>query len=258
MHPVTGNERKTQLRLMERSGYLPILRSLAKLSTAPFWWFVDDTPSSPAEIQHNGTVCFLKIGKRILGVTADHVYRGYIADLASRPVVCQIGSVRYQPEKRVISRDVETDLVTFDVPEFIVAAAGCSPHDVFQWPPPPLSEGELVIAGGFPGPLREGRLTVAEFPFITLASRVRQSGEDHASLQLELASSEWGTAERLYAGADLGGMSGGPVFRHHGEGIERISLAGFVYEYGPSWEIMLARHAASIAPDGTVFRPSNT
>jgi hypothetical protein len=43
------------------------------------------------------------------------------------------------------------------------------------------------------------------------------------------------------------------VYRYHGEGIERLLLAGFVFEYGQSWEIMLARQGAHIAPDGTVL-----
>lgn len=238
---------------MERSGYMRMLRALAKTSTAPLWWFMDDTATSPAAIRHNGSICFLHTGQRIVGVTADHVYRRYLTDLQSDAVVCQIGSVRFQPERRLISRDEDVDLATFDVPEFMVAAAGCHVHHPLQWPCALLTESELVMAGGYPGPLRVERDTQAEFPFVSLATRVRQSSEMHSALQLDLATSMWPPGERLWPGADLGGMSGGPVFRFHGEGIEHLRLAGFIYEYNPDYEIIRARQSVRVAADGTVL-----
>lgn len=250
---MTPQERAALLQQMERSGYLPTLRAYAKSSSAPFWWYVDDGTVNPAAIKHNGTICFVHTGERVLGVTADHVYRGYLLDLQSDGVVCQIGNIRFQPEQRLISSDERVDLATFDIPELVVAAAGCHLHHPSQWPTPPLAEGELVIAGGYPGPIREERLTVAEFPFVSLATRVRQAGNEHSALQLELADSMWGTTERLWPGADLGGMSGGPVFRVHSGGIEHLELAGFIYEYGMDYEIIRARQSAQVAVDGTVL-----
>jgi hypothetical protein len=238
---------------MERSGYLPVLRAYAKLSTAPFWWFVDDSAMAPAAIRHNGTICFVHTGQRIIGVTAAHVYQGYLANLQSEALVCQFGSVRFQPERRLISSDEIVDLVTFDVPEFVVATAGCHVHHPPQWPPAPLAIGDLVIAGGYPGPLRVEKNALAEFPFVSLANRVRQASETHSALQLDLATSTWPPGERLWPGADLGGMSGGPLFRFHGDGIEHLELAGFIYEYSSDYEIIRARQGAQVARDGTVL-----
>ncbi len=249
------NDRAALFASMERSGYLPLLRAQAQASTAPFWWFVDATAATPAKIRHNGSICFVHTGERIVGVTADHVYRGYLDDLRSLAVVCQIGSVRFQPERRVISSDKDVDLATFDVPEFMVAAAGRRAHYPPLWPDAPLAEGDLVIAGGYPGPLRAERGIQAEFPFVSLATRVRQSSDAHSALQLDLATSMW-PGERLWPGADLGGMSGGPVFRFHGDGaehpIEHLQVAGFIYEYNPDYEIMRARHGTQVARDGAV------
>jgi hypothetical protein len=57
---------------------------------------------------------------------------------------------------------------------------------------------------------------------------------------------------RVPAHADLGGWSGGPVFRIvEQETVTRLEIAGVIYEYTSGYEIVLAHPLSCIAADGT-------
>ena len=73
--------RKDAFDRMERAGYLPAMRQLALSLCAPFWWH-GQGGDGPYRILHNGTICYVHTGERVIGVTADHVYRQYLKDKA--------------------------------------------------------------------------------------------------------------------------------------------------------------------------------
>lgn len=232
---------------------MPGLRALAQLSAAPIFWF-DDSSASNDAILHNGTVVFVDVGNCVVGITAAHVLEQYRADKKSyASLMCQLGGVRFDPLDRLISIDSSLDLATFSVPEIIVTASGRVVHRPLRWPPSNLQPSDLVLFGGYPGQLRIPRDREVEFAFVTLIGRVSQTSDTHGSIQLNLADSLWSPGERLSPGADLGGMSGGPVFIHRNEPIETLELAGFIYQYQDSIEIVRVRHASHISTEGTVL-----
>lgn len=243
---------KKGLSAAERNGYLPIIRIWAQLFAAPFWWFNPEKEIGNS-ILHNGTMCFLNTGQKTLGVTASHVYAQYLFDKERNgEIVCQIGSSRIEPERYLIADDKSRDLVTFEVPEFLITAAGVSAQQISKWPPAPLQEKEIVICGGFPGLLKSEKAKNAEFPFVTFIDRVSQSSEDHVSVYLNIRNSFWPAGESLSQEPDLGGMSGGPIYRFYSEPLERLELAGFIYEANQSYELIFSRHVREIQADGTI------
>lgn len=237
-----------------RRGYLPKLGDLAKSFAAPFWWY-DRTRPIGSSIKHNGTMVFVDTGTKIVGVTADHVYRGYLRDVAENPnLICQIGAFTFQPETRLIDADHTLDLATFELSEIFVVGSRSNVFRRSAWPASPLIEGELALLGGFPGAMRSERPAACDFDFSWFVTRADSSSPRHASIVLNLAEAHGPGSTRLPLGTDLGGASGGPVFRLNDGAITPLELVGFIYEYGPGMELVFASHASSVGSDGTLHR----
>jgi hypothetical protein len=87
--------------------------------------------------------------------------------------------------------------------------------------------------------------------FVSFFAPVAQSSEEHSAFQLNLRDSYWpdgsgGVPER----SELGGISGGPIFRYHSGPIEFLELAGFIYEACAQFELIRGRHASVISAFG--------
>lgn len=125
---------EARLDRLETSGYLPVFEKMLRSMCAPFWWSSRDQNDPLAVVRQNGTICFVNTGKRRIGVTADHVYQGYLADKGRCPdVECQIVNNTIDPESRLIDRSPETqlDLATFDIPEVFLSQAEI--HSAITW-----------------------------------------------------------------------------------------------------------------------------
>jgi len=232
---------------LERSGYMKVLRNLVKSHTCAFWWFDDSAPQG-CSILHNGTITFINIGAKVIGITANHVYQEYLKDKAENPqIVCQIGGVTIEPERYVDKIESSLDIVSFELPQVLLAATRVTVHNLGKWPPKTLEQSDLVIHGGYPGLRREERIGIAQFDFVSFVSRIAQSSDDHISVSLELPNSHWPQGISIGHQTDLGGVSGGPVFRLITEPIEVLEFAGVIYEYSQTYELIFARHACQIS-----------
>lgn len=239
---------------LERSGYLRVLRGLVMSHTCAVWWY-DDLKAVGESVLHSGTVTFVNTGSRVIAVSANHVYEQYLKDKAADPSLkCQFGSVTVEPERYVIDSDKNLDLVTFDLPVVLRTATGATVHNSPAWSPGNLAVSQLVILGGYPGNRRSEHSRTLDSDFVTFTSRIVQSSDDHASVQLNISESHWPQGERLSNSPDLGGMSGGPVFRLVTEPLESLEFAGVVYEAHQTYELVFCRHASTIRSDGTFQR----
>jgi hypothetical protein len=157
--------RKAQFDRLERIGYLPKMRQMVMRMSAPFWWFgLDD--AGRYRVLHNGTLCAVHTGVKLIGVTADHVYRQYLLDKDRPSFGCQLGGATIEPEKWLIDRSTRADLATLEIPEVILVLANLYPHHQVKWPVGTVTEGEAVIYGGYPGQLREEmETTLQSLPF---------------------------------------------------------------------------------------------
>jgi hypothetical protein len=241
-----------EIEKLEKTGYMNALRLLVRSHTCPIWWYENGKSSGDA-ILHNGTITFVNTGGVVIGITACHVFHGYMADKKSNPAVkCQIGNATAEPERYLISADVDSDLATFQLPLVLLAACGVTVHNAPTWPPRKLQVSDLVILGGYPGQRREEVGAIAKFDFVSFATRITECSDDHASVYVDTPNSFWPQGENLGPEPDLGGASGGPVFRLQTAPIETLEYAGMIYESSQGYELIFARHLNGIAATGAI------
>ena len=237
---------------LEKSGYLSVLRGLVKSHTCPIWWY-DDRRAVGKAILHNGTVAFVNTGRKVIAITANHVYEQYLKDKRENAdLKCQFGNVTVEPEHYSIAADANVDVATFELPLVLAMATGVTTHNAGAWPPAELYESELIILGGYPGNRRSEKRHTVNSDFVSFISRVGQSSDDHLSIHLNMPESHWPQGERLDSSPVLGGISGGPVFRIRSEPLETIEFAGIIYESSHMYELVFMRHASYIQADGTL------
>jgi hypothetical protein len=205
---------------------------------------------------NNGTLCAVDTGERTICVTAAHVYAQYLSDVEQfRDIECQMGNVRVKLEECIIDSDPVADLATFDISSILVNGSGVRAHASHAWPPANLREKEIVALGGYPGLFREEHPKQVRSAFASFFAPVAQASMEHSAFQLNLRDSYWpdgsgGIPER----SELGGMSGGPIFRYHSGPVEFLELAGFIYEASSEFELIRGRHASCIDSSGAIAR----
>ena len=264
---------EARLDLLDASGYLPVFEKMIRSMCAPFWWSSHDPDDPLAAVRQNGTICFVNTGERRIGVTADHVYQGYLDDKGAYPdVECQIGNNTIYPETRLIDRSPETelDLATFDIPEVFLSASGnplrhrlAGPethyyhHNALKWPPDPLQAGEVVAHGGFPQVLREPKKAQVDYAFQYFVTRANAVEDDRIVLEPGVDRVYWPGHAGETINTQWHGQSGGPVYRILDAGIggnlvDRVEVVGFIYQRYLEW--VLVRPSAFIQADGTIVR----
>ena len=234
--------------------YLSAVSGLAECMCAPFWWSVATPEDTAARILHNGTIGYVDTGSRRIGITANHVYKEYLANKEAHDadaIVCQFGSSTIYPEQHVIDDSERWDIATFDLPDVFVGASIRNPksyNHAVRWPPHRAQKSDAVMFGGFPGVLREEKGSIADLPFQWVAGRVSEVTDDAITLEPDFEKMQWQGPE---TNDNPCGWSGGPVFRSvEDEPIARLELIGIIYWlFGQS---VLARHADAVQADGTL------
>ncbi|HEY6372712.1 MAG TPA: hypothetical protein VIX37_19190, partial [Candidatus Sulfotelmatobacter sp.] len=79
-------------------------------STSAIYWHSDGGP-----VLHSGSAFLVRTNKAMFGVTAKHVYEGYLASAASEPMVYQVNDLAIPFEERLISVGADVDIATFRV-----------------------------------------------------------------------------------------------------------------------------------------------
>lgn len=247
---------------LRRAGYMDVYEQMTKAMCAPFWWSTQ-AGNQPATVAGNGTVCFINTGTRHIGVTADHVYQGYLNAKAELPdVECQFGGSTFLPERHLIDRSPENelDLATFEVSEvFVTSSMGHYHHNALKWPPDPVRQGEAVMYGGYPQKLRDpSKVREVDFYRQYFISRVTDIDEKRGIiLDPRMESVYWPEHEGEEFNKDWGGHSGGPVYRVidaniDGELLDRVEVVGFIYQ--SYMDVFLCRPSLHINADGTIRR----
>jgi hypothetical protein len=245
------SERKAWADRAEASGYLPHIRAIAQNSTAAVWWSRSSSPIGSA-VLHNGTVTFVNTGKKTICVTAGHVFDKYRAHKKEfTDLECQVGSVRVELEEYLVDYSSSLDLATFELSPILLAGSRASAHGAPSWPPGAVAESDIVILGGYPGLLRIEQTGRLGTPFVSFLAPIAQTSSDHSAIQLNLEDAYWPDGSGgLAPASELGGMSGGPLFRYRPAPVEYFELVGFIYEANTSYGIIFARHASCIDVSG--------
>lgn len=230
------------------------LSKVAEGLSAPLFWDVPGI-SKTVNICANGTMCFLEIDNKKIGITADHVFEDYVEEKKkSGSVRCQIGNSTIELESCVIDRNKSLDIATFEIPSVVLSASGLSAHKPTKgWPPPmPIPEDRTLI-GGFPGVYRRARGHTVDFQFSYLFTDVSSVANSRIGYQFEFAADDprpWSGGE--LENPNLGGVSGGPIFLPASDQIWSWAIVGIVYEYQQAFGILYGRSISVIDRHGYI------
>lgn len=198
-------------------------------------------------------MCFVQTGARIVGVSAAHVHDEIVTLKAQFDGVhCQVGGHVFEPGKRIVDIDRDLDIVTYDFSEISTNAARANVNTPLSWPPRG-ADGSTILACGWPSELWTPGKKSHDFEFLHFIALLQQNNPSQVGVVTFTSTSiPWGE-RALPAGTTLGGMSGGPVFRLIEQPLTRLELVGIIYEYQPTFELILARPLTLIGKDGSIL-----
>jgi hypothetical protein len=205
-------------------------------------------------ILNNGSMFFLDTGKRLLAVTARHVYHGYVEAALNAPVHCYIDNLRFDPIQRLISEGNKTDIATFRITRDELAAIG---KITIPWPPVKPQVGKSVIFSGVPAFARSNPHP-GQVGFSCYIGTFKVDNVSDCSLSL-IRPPQGEMVDIAGKGfppdsLDIGGMSGGPIasMEQTPGGIFAWSIVGLIYEGHQSFDIIKGVRTDLIDEDGTV------
>jgi hypothetical protein len=218
-------------------------------STAVIYWHADGGP-----VLHNGSIFFVRTKKALFGVTARHVYEGYLERAEAERTICQIGNLIVDPNDRLIDTGRDIDIATFHITPIELAELG---NITVPWPPKVPTVGAGVFVCGLPGFARNMPTSrIVAFKHFTALmcvdsvsergiSMVRQPNEEMMDLL--------GTGLPP-TNMDIGGMSGGPIALHMNTpmGLTCWFLSAVISEGHQAYDIIHAARADWINDDGTL------
>jgi hypothetical protein len=220
--------------------------------------FFGESPfSSYSASLRNGTATLIRLKNRFLGVTCQHVLDGYRAFESPQGKFFQIGPVRIDPERHVISEDRNLDLAIVDITSFVSKTGSLTEANFVQpmnWPPREVSKEDVLCLCGFPGIWRE-QMDLGHIRFYSFSSGLGEvsSVRDNVIVtrfQIQDCITQINFGKIL---GSIGGMSGGPVFAWRKTPILIAELVGFIYEYQENLDLMYVRAAKVIRDDGTLY-----
>lgn len=234
-----------------------VYRRILRDCCVPIYWFRlnKDNPT----ILHNGTVTLLKTPKKLLGVTAAHVLRGYENDRQNQKVRLQLMSeVVDDLLERVIAISDTLDIATLDFDESLIKKIGKEVSPLNSWPPQPPHEGKGIMLAGYPG---IDRLTIrkleANFGLFTAIGVARVVSDEQIAWAVDrefFVNSQ--KVKPLPPNYDLGGISGGPLISwfETPNYISYYKLSGIISQANKTLENVVAKRADYINDDGTIIQ----
>jgi hypothetical protein len=183
-----------------------------------------------------GTLVFIQ--DRFLVFTAWHVVKKFveIRDRGGTPALI-IGN-HPSLEPRYIFRDESADIAILEVEPHALKAVGAIPYEpIHRWPPPRVVEGDAVMLCGFPALFRNDGAVIEHGDF-SFFGAVESASERQFIVQVDPASvMDEGRAPFPDANADLGGISGSPVFVIYPDHMEFVGVFSQSAASAPVWII---------------------
>jgi hypothetical protein len=220
--------------------------------------YIGDPPLQRVEpVCATGTATLIQLDGRFLAITCHHVVQAF-RELAGQPRHMQIGELPLDPDAQLVSQSKSLDVAVLEIqPHQLLDShpgIGLRREKFFgprTWPPTPISEEDVISFAGFPGVWRE-QAGINRFEMFMLshgASGVESISGTKFVTRLELDKSE--SLMSVKEITDLGGMSGGPVFRWRRGDLEP-QLVGIIYEYQHAYDLLFIRSTRVIRVDGTI------
>ena len=113
------------------------------------------------------------------------------------------------------------------------------------------------MLAGFPSVLRQVQdANTLRSDFLVLLGKAENPTDRHMTIRIN--ETYWPAgSDRLPSQADLGGMSGGPVFRRRSDDLEDIEIAAFIYESHTEFAIVCTMQAWCVMVDGRINRATH-
>lgn len=230
--------------------------------TTTFLWFTKGRQGPPRGMT-GASIFLVDLGKGPLGITASHVYRPYEeAKRQNRNLVCHVGARVLYLDERLIDCDEALDLATFKITPDEVSAGEIikTCHAGSRgWPPPAPTVGEAVVVGGF---CKKDRDQESDEDLVTgfgaLVFEATSVNERQIVCQWDCEKDQLdglGYGDRLTPEVDLGGLSGGAVWRQDPGDPNGLELIGVVSECHPGLGLLHATRTDFIDADGIIRRP---
>ena len=214
-------------------------------------------PGKPAAVS-SGSASLLRLNGQPFALTCFHVLEGYRQRLAEdRRTIFQLGDCELDPLAQLKVEDKKLDYALIGLSEDqtseVVNADGPFGGTFFvkpsQWPPGPVTVGDFVAFGGFPGELREA-VSFDELSFGSYSSgatKVTATGDGYLVCQFER--DHWVKHGHEPEPNTIRGMSGGPAFairKSTETGIMTYEFVGHIYEFSETYELLYVRLASVI------------
>jgi hypothetical protein len=217
MNELSGAQRFEQLSEEDKSRYLAISRRMVRLARDYAVPIIFAPPPSVGGKINGASGCLMRLASGIFVVTASHVLAGYEKRTREgERLNWQVGNLPpFDPLQRVNWRSREKDVVLLRISENEACDIGpCIIAAPRRWPVHPPKEGQLVLVAGYPKGLREENKSAAWIvsgPYSAIF-RVTVAVADHCKCLIERKDLVGFDEGRLpESGADMGGLSGGPV-----------------------------------------------
>jgi hypothetical protein len=216
-----------------------------------------------------GTCFILRFDAGLIGVTAEHVIKGFEKD-AKKPgvkIVCMLRTVPFDLIDAIVDRDAELDIATFSVTEDQLTRSEAVAIDCrAEWPPPEPGMGTALSLAGFPEELKKASSSVEFRAYVSqLFVEDVTEREIIATYEPQRDTRVRAAPEFPDLGANLSGCSGGPALMHvEHNGLLRCFPVGIIVASVPGsaaagfgFDIIRIRRIDVIREDGTINRPSN-
>jgi hypothetical protein len=224
-----------------------MLKTMLNSTSAIYW-------TRRGKILNNGSMFFVDTGKQLLGVTARHVYHGYVEAVLKEPTNCHIDELRFDPIQRLVSEGKITDIATFSITQEEIKRIN---KLTVPWPPAIPQKGKSVLFSGAPAFARSNPQPY-QLGFSCYTGTFKVDNVNECSLSLMRPPREE-LVDIVGKGLppdalDIGGMSGGPIASMEltPGGIFAWSIVGVIYEGHQSFDIIKGARADLIDEDGIV------
>jgi hypothetical protein len=185
----TGAERFQRLSAEDRALYTDRCQRMVRLARDHGLPIMFAPPRSKGGEVNGATGCLVRIPQGTFVITASHVLAGYERRLEQGEVLdWQVGKLPpFDPLARIAYREEGRDVVLLRISEQEMQSIGpCIVSMPSQWPPPAPTPGQVILAAGYPGVLREidtagGRISAG--PYSRMA-RITSSGNGYCVCQI--------------------------------------------------------------------------
>jgi hypothetical protein len=217
MNELSGARRFEQLSEENKSRYLAINRQMVRLARDFAVPIIFAPPLSVGGKINGASGCVLRLDSGLFVITASHVVAGYEERIEKgERLNWQVGNLPpFDPLSRVEWRSREKDIAFLRISENEARNIGpCTIAAPPRWPIHPPKEGQLVLVAGYPKGLREESPSagwIGSGPYSAIF-RVTIAEANCCKCLIErkdLIGFEGGRLPE--PGADMGGLSGGPV-----------------------------------------------